>query len=199
MASEFNASPAAAGELNRRAAVQIRPTRTREAILSDVEVRPSGIEGLGIFATVPIAAGQRIRKITVVREVTPLQPLREDLGERQEHCDYPDGKIVLLGFPDRHVNHSCDPNAYVLYDEKGCFLVARRVIPSGAEVTCDYNINLSGGTAWPCRCGAPRCSGTVVGDFFLLPPTLQREYGPLLAEWFARRHQVRLKASGILP
>ena len=162
-------------------------------------MRPSGIEGLGIFVTEPVRAGQRIRRINVAREVTPLQPLREDLGERQDHCDYPDGKVVLLGFPDRHVNHSCDPNAYVAYDEERCFLVARRDIPGGDEVTCDYNINITGGTAWPCRCGAPRCSGTVVGDFFLLPAAIQREYRPLLAEWFVRRHRERLAASGKLP
>ena len=174
-------------------------TLPNEAGVSEVEVGPSGIEGLGLFATSPVAAGKRIRKITVIREVTPLQPLREDLGERQDHCDYPDGRIVLLGFPDRHVNHSCDPNAFVAYDEEVSFLVARRDIPRGAEITCDYNINIAGGTAWPCRCGAPRCSGTVMGDFFLLPPALQREYRPLLSEWFVRRHHSRLTAVGLLP
>jgi hypothetical protein len=86
----------------------------------------------------------------------------------------------------------------MVYDEEGCFLAARRDIPRGDEVTCDYNINISGGTAWPCRCGAPRCSGTVIGDFFLLPGDIQREYRPLLAEWFVRRHQARLAASGAL-
>jgi hypothetical protein len=147
--------------------------------------------------TEPIRAGQRIRRINVAREVTPLQPLREDLGERQDHCDYPDGKVVLLGFPDRYVNHSCDPNAYVVYEEEGSFLVARRDIPSGDEITCDYNINISGGTAWPCHCGAPRCSGAVVGDFFLLPSAIQREYHPLLAGWFVRRHRERLAAAAL--
>lgn len=157
-----------------------------------VVVKASAIEGLGLFASVPIAEGERIHRINVVREVTADAPLREDLGERFDHCDYPDGKVVLIGFPSRHLNHSCDPNAYLRYDAEACHLVARRAIAADEELTCDYNVNISGGTAWPCRCGAPRCLGTVVGDFFLLPVERQREYRALLAEWFVRRHASRL-------
>jgi hypothetical protein len=75
--------------------------------VSDVEIRASSIEELGLFAVRPFCAGRRIRQINVVREVTPTSPLREELGERADHCDYPNGKIVLLGTPDRQVNHSC--------------------------------------------------------------------------------------------
>ncbi len=78
--------------------------------MSNVAVRTSSIEGCGIFAVRPFRAGERIRRINVVREITPDSPLRVELGERADHCDYPDGKVVLLGSPDRCVNHSCDPN-----------------------------------------------------------------------------------------
>jgi len=162
-----------------------------------VEARPSPIEGLGLFALRSFHAGERIRRINVVREVTPEAPLREDLGERADHCDYPDGKVVLFGFPDRHVNHSCDPTAYALYEPDRCHLVARRDIRAGDEITCDYSINVTGGDSWPCRCGADRCRGTVVGDFFALPPETQLEYRPLLADWFVRRHAGRLQPPGI--
>jgi hypothetical protein len=130
--------------------------------------------------------------MTVVREVTPDAPLRPDLGERADHCDYPDGKVVLLGYPDHCANHSCDPNAWVQYLGTRCFFVARREIQVGEEITCDYSINLTGGSSWPCRCSATRCRGTVVGDYFSLPPAIQREYRPLLADWFVRRHADRL-------
>jgi len=160
--------------------------------VSDVEVKTSSVEGLGLFALRHFLAGQRIRLINVVREITPSSPLRPDLGERADHCDYPDGKVVLLGSPDRYVNHSCDPNAYVLYEGEHSFLVARREIAAGEEITCDYNINITGGTAWPCHCGAARCRGMTTGDFFQLPPHIQREYRPLLADWFVRAHGDRL-------
>jgi hypothetical protein len=159
-----------------------------------VEVRASAIEGLGLFAARPFHAGERIRESNVAREVTPDFPLRPELGERWDQCDYPDGKIVLMGYPDRHLNHSCDPNAYVVYQGARAFIVARRDIAAGEEITCDYNINITGGTAWPCHCGAARCRGSTTGDFFLLPPDIQREYLPLLAPWFVRRHRERLNA-----
>jgi hemerythrin-like domain-containing protein len=164
--------------------------------MGDVEVKPSGIEGLGLFAARPLRAGARIRRINVVREVTADAPLRPELGERADHCDYPDGRVVLLGSPDRYVNHSCDPSAYELYEGDAAFLVARRDIAMGGEITCDYNINITGGTAWPCHCGAKRCRGETTGDFFRLPPDIQREYRPLLAGWFVRRHRDRLDDAG---
>jgi hypothetical protein len=160
----------------------------------DVKVGPSSIEGLGIFPVSVISAGDRIREVNVIREITLECPLRPELGERAEHCDYPDGKVVLIGEPDRYLNHSCDPNGWVLYEANRCFIVARRDIALGEEITCDYSINVTGGDTWPCNCGAARCRGRVTGDFFQLPEELQREYRTLLAEWFVQRHAERLKS-----
>jgi uncharacterized protein len=164
-----------------------------------VEVRPSRIEGLGIFALRLFQAGERIKQINVVREITPEFPLRSDLGERSDHCDYPNGKVVLFGFPDRHVNHSCDPNAYQTYEGGAEFLVARRAIAPGDEISVDYNINITAGTAWPCNCGATRCRGIVEGDFFHLPREWQREYRPLIADWFVRRNRERVDLLDLEP
>ena len=160
--------------------------------MADVAVKQSRIEGLGIFATRTFEAGERIKRVSIVREVTSEAPIRQELGERLDHCSYPDGKIVLLDFPDRHVNHSCDPNAYEQFDGATSYFVARRLIPTGEEITFDYNINIANGTAWPCRCGASRCLHQVMGDFFLLPWPWQREYRPLLADWFLRQHAERI-------
>ncbi len=157
-----------------------------------VEVRGSGIEGQGMLAVRSFQAGERIRQVNVVREITPESPLRSELGERTDHCDYPDGKVVLLGSPDRHINHSCDPNAYQLFDGGLSYLVARRPIAPSEEITVDYDINITAGTAWLCKCGAERCRGVVVGDFFLLPREWQHEYRPLLAGWFVRRNRDRI-------
>jgi len=162
--------------------------------MGDVTVQPSGIEGLGLFAARHFSPGERIRQVHIVREITVEAPLRPELGERWDHCDYPDGRMVLVGFPDRHLNHSCEPNCYTQYVGRKTYLVAWREIELGAELTIDYNINLTAGTTWPCHCGSSRCTGRVAGDYFQLPRERQLEYLPLLAEWFVRRHQERLDA-----
>ena len=159
----------------------------------DIDVRASAIEGLGLFAAQPYRAGDRIRRVNVLREVTPDRPLRPEAGERADHCDYPDGKVLLIGPPDCYLNHRCDPNAYLFYELESSFIVARRDIAVGDEITCDYSINLTGGDTWPCHCGATRCRGSVTGDFFGLPEALQREYRPLLADWFVRSHRDRFE------
>jgi hypothetical protein len=58
---------------------------------SAVEVKQSAIEGLGLFACRAFDPGEQIHQINVIREITVEAPLREDLGERFDHCDYPDG------------------------------------------------------------------------------------------------------------
>ena len=161
----------------------------------DVEVKASPIQGLGAFAVRSYQPGERIRRVNIVREVTDEAPLRPEAGERIEHCAYPSGKVVLWGFPDRHYNHSCDPNAYELPEGDGAetvYIVVRRSIAAGEEITVDYSVNTAGGSSWPCHCGAARCRGETVGDFFELPRELQLEYLPLLADWFAARHRNRV-------
>ncbi len=165
-----------------------------ESEMGDIEVQPSAIDGLGVFAVRAFRAGDRIAKVNIVREITTETPIREDLGERVEHCSYPDGKVVLVAFPERHVNHSCDPNGYECFEGDTSYLVARCGIRAHEEITIDYNINITEGTAWPCHCRANRCGGEVAGDFFRLPLERQLEYRPLLAEWFIQRHRSRIDA-----
>jgi len=100
------------------------------------------------------------------------------------------------------VNRCCDPNAYELYEAQEIFIVARRPIEAGEEITFDYNVSAAGGSSWPCRCGASRCLGRTTGDYFLLPEDRQLEYLPLLAPSFIERHrrridQLRRKAAGV--
>ena len=114
---------------------------------ADLEVRESAIEGLGVYALRSFSPSEQIHTVNVVREITHEAPLRPERGERADHCDYPAGRVVLLGAPDRYINHSCDPNAWVRYTATACDLIARRVINIGDELTCDYSINVTGGSS----------------------------------------------------
>ncbi len=101
---------------------------------------------------------------------------------------------MLWGFPDRNVNHSCDPNAYEAYEDDAIYIVARRPIAANEEITFDYLVNNSGGDSWPCNCRFPRCiSMTAADGFFGLLEARQIEYFPQLADWFVAIHRDRIE------
>ena len=157
---------------------------------ADVFVAPSEIHGVGVFAARDFDAGETVLVMDDSRVVDDEHPLRPELGEYAHHCDYLEGgRVVLMGYPERHVNSSCDPSAYARRDAEGSRVVARRPIKAGEEITCDYIIDCHGGEVWQCNCGSARCRGPIVSSFFELPIKLQLEYLPLLNEWFVREHR----------
>jgi hypothetical protein len=166
-----------------------------EQPMSSVEVRPSQIHGLGVFATREFEAGQTVVVIDDSRVVDAEHPLRPDLGEYAHHCDYlAGGRVVLMPPPERHINSSCDPNTCVGWEGGRRRVVARRAIAMGEEITYDYIIDCHGGEVWQCGCGAARCRGTIVSSFFELPLEVQREYLPLLSPWFVDEHREAVDA-----
>jgi SET domain-containing protein len=76
----------------------------------------------------------------------------------------------------RWINHSCAPNcqAWVIENTDGdarrdrVVIESKRAIREGEELTYDYGITLEERQTrrlkeiWACRCGTPRCSGTML-------------------------------------
>lgn len=161
---------------------------------SFVRTGASSIQGQGLFATQPLSTGDVILTLDTSRVVDEERPLRAEKGESEEHLAYLEGgKVVLLPEPERHLNHSCDPNAYLRTSDGSTRLLARRRITVGEEVTIDYLINTHGGSSWRCRCGADRCRGELETSFFDLPLSFRREYLPLLEDWFVAEHRERVE------
>lgn len=158
-----------------------------------VEVKESPIHGVGVFATTAISRGAPVLKIDDSRLVTPEYPLDESGGEFEYHCDYlAGGKVVLMQSPERHINHSCDPNTFVKTILGVRYVFALRDIPVAGEITYDYCINGSGNTVWECHCGSTRCRMQIHSDFFHLPPELQVEYLSLLDDWYLEEHEEKV-------
>jgi hypothetical protein len=146
-----------------------------------------------VFTLEALVAGQFVREFKLEREITAEAPLRPQQGEIHEHCTLIDGRFYLVASPDRHLNHSCDPNAYLRFGLHSIDVVASRDVEPDSELTIDYLINNPGGDSWPCRCGAARCRGETGKSFFTLPESFQREYLPLLAPWFRERYRRELE------
>ena len=161
--------------------------------MGPVKVGESAIHGLGVFAQRDFQAGEIVLRIDDSRVVDADHPIRPECGEFEHHCDYlAGGQVVLMHFPERHINHSCDPNTYVKTLDKIRHVIALRRIAAGEEITYDYIINCDEGDVWECRCGAARCRATIVSSFFDLPIEWQKRYVPLLDDWFVAEHQERL-------
>lgn len=115
-------------------------------LLVRTRVGPSRINGLGLFAAEPIAAG------TPVWRFTPGFDLEVDASEAQRqpeplratllHYGYIDkrsGRYILSCDDARFINHSADPNLVSDFsqDPRGVD-VARHNIAANEELTIDY-------------------------------------------------------------
>lgn len=67
------------------------------------------------------------------------------------------------------VNHGCDPNSYVQFDQESKLLMlkALRKIGKGVEITCDYCATETElAHAFYCHCGMTNCRGFIRGARF---------------------------------
>ena len=163
--------------------------------MSNITISPSLIHGLGVFAARGFASGESILIIDDSRVIDNRHPLQPELGEHEYHCaTLARDKIVLLQSPERYINHSCQPNAYIKTIQDQRHVISLIPIRAGDEITCDYSINCHGGEISQCACGHPECRSTIQGDFFDLPHELQTRYLPLLDNWFIIQHQTMIRA-----
>lgn len=100
--------------------------------------------------------------------------------------------------PEKFINHSCEPDSYVLTDmETGVRRTwALQNLRRGDELTWDYALNIweEWVAAIPCHCGAKSCRRSIQGNYFTLPRESQRRYLPLLDEPFKRRFGQRIRS-----
>jgi hypothetical protein len=133
-----------------------------------VRFRPSAIHGVGGFAKTDIAAGTRVieyvgEKITKAESLRRCESANEYIFSLDETRDL-DGNVPWN--PARYLNHSCDPNCEAEPDGGRIWIVARRGIRSGQEITFNYGYDLQDYREHPCRCGATDCAGYIVAEEF---------------------------------
>lgn len=130
-----------------------------------VQVKISTIHGMGCFAK------ENINPETVILEyegeiIDELEAIRRSKCQLYVYGDYifslENGYYIdaaLTQCKAKFVNHSCDPNLYVLRHENKIYFVTKRFIQKGEELTIDY--------AFPkeysikCNCGSENCRGYI--------------------------------------
>src|SRR5262249_55219302 len=126
----------------------------------------SNIDGKGCFATRQFRQHRRVAEY-IGERITLVEAERR----RQDRCrksicdvDLPssiDGSFCGNGT--EYINHSCEPNCYVVVVQGRIFLHAIRDIAAGEEITTSYLYELSQeGTR--CRCHSFSCTEGVRSD-----------------------------------
>jgi SET domain-containing protein len=125
--------------------------------MTDVAIKGSAIHGKGVYAT------RAFRKGETVLLWSPTYLMADEIKDLPEedkpYIDYVDGQPIVMGDPERFVNHSCAPNTMGgdLSD------IAVRDIDEGEEITTNYaECHIPGGKM-PCTCGTADCRGTIIG------------------------------------
>jgi SET domain-containing protein len=151
------------------------------------EVRPSPIQGQGLFALESIAAGEIVAvKGGHVLTGEQWRELEEELGPAEIQI----AEDLFIAPVDRgerdgamlYTNHSCEPNICI---EGQIVFVALRDIAAGEELTHDWATTDDGDYEMACRCGAPSCRGTITGKDWMRPD-LQAKYEGRFA-WHLQR------------
>ncbi|CAN7389989.1 SET domain-containing protein [Rhizobacter sp. LjRoot28] len=127
----------------------------------DVAVRPSAIDGQGVFALEPIP---RWRKIGEIRgESISVIEARIRATRHERVMIVETSAEHAIDFhkstdPMRYTNHSCAANARLSVVRGRVEFYSLRAIAPGEEITVNYGETHHEGRL-ACRCGAPGCVG----------------------------------------
>jgi hypothetical protein len=139
------------------------------------EIRRSGIQGRGGFATRRIKKGERIGEYVGERISQAEGDRRYDDDAMKRHHTFlfsVNRRTVIdaaVGGNDtRFINHSCDPNCDAVIERSRVYIDACKSIPEGAELFYDYSYEREKDAAddvesqYPCWCGTSKCRGTIL-------------------------------------
>jgi hypothetical protein len=136
----------------------------------------SSIHGRGVYAREPIHDGTHVIEYTGER-ITKAEATKREAQRLARQRAGGDDSVYIFNLNRRHdldgrtrrnvarlINHSCAPNCRIDVIRGRVWIIARRDIPTGAELTFDYGFAFAEWPLHPCRCGAPRCPGFIVNS-----------------------------------
>ena len=166
-------APAAKKKSAAKKAVKVKPAVKEPLKLA--RVRDSKVHGKGVFAL------KRIPKGTRLWEYVGERMSHKRVNERYEGADERDNHTFLFavdrnvvidatreGNDSRFINHGCDPNCESTIEDRRVFIDVIRTIKPGEELNYDYQIGRDKNdpadvdVIYACRCGSPKCRGTML-------------------------------------
>ena len=128
-----------------------------------VDVKPSRIDGQGVYALTAIPPRLKIGEIRGESISVAEARIRATRSERIMIVELSARKAIDFSKssdPMRYTNHSCRANARLVIRNGRVEFYALRDIATGEEVTVDYGETHHEGRL-ACRCGAPGCRGAL--------------------------------------
>jgi len=140
------------------------------------EIRRSRIQGRGAFAIEPIRKGTRIIEYRG-------EPITHKEADRRYDADDAEGRHHTFLFilnddividaritrcDAKYLNHSCDPNCESVIEDGAIWVDAIKGIKPEQELVYDYQFEFDDDYEpediryYACRCGTPKCRGTII-------------------------------------
>lgn len=157
-------------------AATLKRTRARPKPTTSphILVRRSRIHRRGVFARCEITKGTRLIEY-VGERIGKAEAERRSVERIERASKTGEAAVFIFELTKRHdidggvpwntarlINHSCRPNCEVQILRGRIWIVARRRIKAGEEITYDYGYDFDDFEDHPCRCGSPRCVGYII-------------------------------------
>jgi len=142
-----------------------------------IEVRESEIHGTGVFAKTKVPKGKKVIEY-VGEKITKKESERRSIAliEKNQGSET-DGAVYIFevnkrydidgNIPEntaRFINHSCDPNCEPDVIKNRVWLISKRKIKEGEELSYNYGFDLDGYEDHACKCGAKKCVGYITAE-----------------------------------
>jgi uncharacterized protein len=134
----------------------------------------SGIHGRGLFAAREIPRGAKVIEYVGVK-LTKAEGWKRAADWMEKARRTGKGAVYVFELNSRWdidgnvpwntarlINHSCRPNCEPQVKRGRIWIIARRRIRAGEEITYDYGYDFDQWEEHPCRCGTDRCVGFIV-------------------------------------
>ncbi len=140
-------------------------------------VKESEIHNKGVFAACDISKGTKI--IEYVGEIISKKEGDDRADEQvEQNKQNPDnGAVYIFELDDEHdidgnveyntakwINHSCDPNCEIDITNGHIWIISKRDIKRGEELTYNYGYDFDEEENHVCKCGAANCVGFIVHE-----------------------------------
>ena len=140
-----------------------------------IQVRASGVHGRGVYALVPLQAGEKLIEYKGERiawdEALRRHPHDPSQPDHTFYFHLETGGVIdaaVGGNQARWINHACSPNCEAQEVDGRVFIHALTDLSPGEELFYDYGLVIDERYTpklkkrFECRCGTPGCRGTML-------------------------------------